>query len=510
MRHPSADSPQIDATEIDPERICAAVAKRLEAGPLNLLPAAAITPLSYMGGGFADEPPPPYVLSEDGIATISISGILLREAWDWWGYEICAGYDRIVERVSAAAHAYDVAAIMLAIDSPGGVSVGNVEAAEEIRALADESGKPLAALCTQACSAAYALASAADEILVIPSGMLGCIGTIASRLDVSGAMEMAGLREIVAAYPPGKAIQSNTGAAPSAVREYMMKQVRPLADLLMGFTAERRGVDVEAIFKLDAVTLIGAEAVAARLGDAVVSERGAYEAIRRRMTPRKGYSMGNQQSAAHNAAETILSALISAVGLDPAKSSELTLEQVNAAVKVTREQAAFGASVVGIVSAAMKGACQPAQGSVNGEQIQATHAEALAAVELWKRQATEALPAVRAKLAARTAQLAVSTGRMTPAQAYAEGQDPSAREFPALPTLAPRIASMSLEALELEINAAAPLPATMAAPAAKRKPASPLSVTEADARRAGFTGPNAVTEYTTYIARYGAGVENDE
>jgi hypothetical protein len=96
---------------------------------------------------------------------------------------------------------------------------------------------------------------------------------------------------------------------------------------------------------------------------------------------------------------------------------------------------------------------------------------------------------------------------MTPGQAYAA--DESAREYPALPALHPRLVAMSVDAVRNEAHLAAPLPQTLApnAPGARKV----STFTEEEARRAGFTGPNAAADYAAYINQFGASrKESDE
>lgn len=82
-------------------------------------------------------------------------------------------------------------AIVLAIDSPGGTVDGIEEFAAEIRAARAQ--KPIVAVADgPALSAAYYLASAAQEIVLTPSGRVGSVGVIFAHSDESKANEMAG------------------------------------------------------------------------------------------------------------------------------------------------------------------------------------------------------------------------------------------------------------------------------------------------------------------------------
>lgn len=86
-----------------------------------------------------------------------------------------------------------IGAILLDVDSPGGMTDLVPEAAAEIRAA--RGSKPIVAIAnTDAASAAYWLASQADEIVVTPSGMVGSIGVFAAHDDVSAAMEQDGVK----------------------------------------------------------------------------------------------------------------------------------------------------------------------------------------------------------------------------------------------------------------------------------------------------------------------------
>jgi signal peptide peptidase SppA len=92
-----------------------------------------------------------------------------------------------------AAADQDVGAIVIDVDSPGGVVDGIPEAAAELRAL--KGTKPIVAVAnTMAASAAYWLAAQADEVVMTPSGAVGSIGVYATHRELSGAMEMMGVK----------------------------------------------------------------------------------------------------------------------------------------------------------------------------------------------------------------------------------------------------------------------------------------------------------------------------
>jgi signal peptide peptidase SppA len=81
--------------------------------------------------------------------------------------------------------------VILAVDSPGGSVDGVDELAAEIRAARGQ--KPIVAVAdAHAHSAAYWIASAAQELVCTPSGMVGSVGVIFAHRDLSKAAELAG------------------------------------------------------------------------------------------------------------------------------------------------------------------------------------------------------------------------------------------------------------------------------------------------------------------------------
>jgi signal peptide peptidase SppA len=90
----------------------------------------------------------------------------------------------------------NVGAVVLDIDSPGGSVYGVSELAKKIF---DARGKkPIIAVCNSLmASAAYWIGSAADQIVVTPSGEIGSIGVLAVHVDDSEADAKAGVKTTV-------------------------------------------------------------------------------------------------------------------------------------------------------------------------------------------------------------------------------------------------------------------------------------------------------------------------
>jgi capsid assembly protease len=86
-----------------------------------------------------------------------------------------------------------IGAVVLDVDSPGGAVNGVEELADEM--FRARGSKPVVAVAnTLAASAAYWIATAADEIVVTPSGEVGAIGVFAVHEDFSAALEAEGIK----------------------------------------------------------------------------------------------------------------------------------------------------------------------------------------------------------------------------------------------------------------------------------------------------------------------------
>lgn len=124
------------------------------------------------------------------IAVIPVIGTLTQRV-EQIGSASTRSTSAVAAEVLAAAAEPKVDAIVLEVDSPGGEVFGVPEAWTAIRTAAGI--KPVVASVNSAAgSAAYYLASAATEMLVTPSGMVGSIGVYALHVDMSKSIEAAG------------------------------------------------------------------------------------------------------------------------------------------------------------------------------------------------------------------------------------------------------------------------------------------------------------------------------
>lgn len=210
-----------------------------------------------------DSQPKPYRMSGE-VAVVEILGALdTRGGW-WWD-----GYDTVLERVSAALCDPAVKALVLAIDSPGGMAAGNLDAANALRAAIESSDKPCVAHAgTMACSAAYALACAADAIHVTTDGVVGSIGTIATVYDRTKANAAEGYDVRVVRSGNLKADPHPDVALTDASVARVRSRVTELAGMFAAWVQQRRPQMGDPL-ALQGASVYGADAVTRGVADAV-------------------------------------------------------------------------------------------------------------------------------------------------------------------------------------------------------------------------------------------------
>lgn len=135
------------------------------------------------------------VAEVDGaVAVIPIYGVLSQKMDLMSAMSGGTSYASIQKRLHAALANEDVKAVVLDVDSPGGSVPGTEELATEIRKIRGGDKPIIAQVNSLAASAAYWIASSADEIVVTPSGRAGSIGVYTAHDDISAALEKRGIK----------------------------------------------------------------------------------------------------------------------------------------------------------------------------------------------------------------------------------------------------------------------------------------------------------------------------
>lgn len=137
-------------------------------------------------------------------------------------------------------------AIVIDVDSPGGDVSLVSETAEKIYK-ARRAGRPIIAVAnTLAASAAYWIASAADELIVTPSGAVGSVGVYGMHDDLTAAFEKAGIKRTLVRSGPRKA-EGVVGGLDDAARAHRQASADYHYDMFVKAVARNRGVEASVV-----------------------------------------------------------------------------------------------------------------------------------------------------------------------------------------------------------------------------------------------------------------------
>lgn len=237
------------------------VARQVRFAPMGAL---ALAPRMYGASFDLEVPEDPAV--RDGVAVVSIRGPLMHHDSYWYD-----SYDAIRARV-ASALANRPTGLVLQIDSPGGLCSGCIETSRELRTMIEGAGIPCVAFVDGwATSGAYALACAADKIVVPPSGTVGSIGVLDTLHDVVEANKRFGVNVRLVTSGARKADGNPNAPITDDAIAAAQGDVDALAGVFFELVAERRPLTLEAVRDLQAGIAIGAEAVSLGLADEIGS-----------------------------------------------------------------------------------------------------------------------------------------------------------------------------------------------------------------------------------------------
>jgi ClpP class serine protease len=211
------------------------------------------------------------------VAVLPVNGPIFRRANMFTEVSGATSIDLLARDFASAVASPDVRAIVLEIDSPGGEVTGVNAFADQI--FAARGKKPIVAY-VDGCgaSAAYWIASAADEIVLDATARVGSIGVVQSVPNPNAAT--ADEIEIVSSQSPNKRPDVTTDEGRAVIRA----NVDALADVFIGAVARNRGVTPEKVasdFGKGGMA-VGAAAVSAGLADRLGSMEGVIASLNAR------------------------------------------------------------------------------------------------------------------------------------------------------------------------------------------------------------------------------------
>lgn len=229
---------------------------------------------------------------EGPVGIVTITGELVNRG-AWLGASSgLTSYEGIAHQVRQAASDPDVTSIVLDFDSPGGEAYGMNDTARSLRTLA--SGKRMVAVVNAvAASAAYGLASAADEIVIAESGIAGSIGVVLVHADRSAALEKMGVKVTVISEGYLKAIGHPFAPLSEIAETTLRKHVSDVMTSFVKLVADHRpGLTEEIIRAYQSGVFRGQDAVDAKLADKV----GTFDQVVADLTSAAKSTRGTSQN----------------------------------------------------------------------------------------------------------------------------------------------------------------------------------------------------------------------
>ena len=240
-----------------------------------------------------------YVVAS-AVAVIPLVGELVHRGGSMDAMSGVTSYEYLQDMISDALTDPDITGLMLDIDSPGGEAGGNLDFSEW---LAQQRGtKPIVAFVnSMACSAAYAIACACDTVLISEDGMAGSIGCVTYHVDLSPALDKAGVITTWIYAGDHKIDGVPTGPLTDQASEEINAIVQTIYNRFCSVVAANRGLSVDAVRGTQAAIFQGQDAVRIGLADNIATYG---EALMAAATPRTAPANSRQSLLASTAVKS--------------------------------------------------------------------------------------------------------------------------------------------------------------------------------------------------------------
>ncbi len=224
------------------------------------------------------------------IAVLSLSGVISQHA-DWFAD---VSLDQFSTDLMSVVADPGVAAILVSIDSPGGSVYGVQELAGMMMAAREQ--KPIVALANSlAASAAYWIGCSATEFYCTPSGEVGSIGVWQAHMDISGALDQAGIKTTLISAGKFKTEGNPYQPLSEEAQAFMQSRVDDYYNDFVSMVATARGVDPDTVKNgMGQGRVLGAQdAKKANMIDGIMTFPQVVQRMQKKMTastPKNGAS----------------------------------------------------------------------------------------------------------------------------------------------------------------------------------------------------------------------------
>lgn len=231
----------------------------------------------------------------NGIAVIPIVGTIIPRGDMLMESSGAVSTTRIAAAFRQAMSNPDVGSVVFDIDSPGGQVGGVDELATEIYQARGQ--KRIVAVANHlAASAAYWIASSADEVVVSPSGEVGSIGVLAMHQDISQALEADGVKINLLSAGKYKTEGNPFEPLSEEARSAIQSRIDDYYQMFTGAVARNRGAKrSEVVGGFGEGRVVGAkQAIALGMADRVATLDETIERLRGKR-PRQSLSADSRE-----------------------------------------------------------------------------------------------------------------------------------------------------------------------------------------------------------------------
>ena len=221
-----------------------------------------------------------YRVTDDGIAIVPVSGFLVDRG-EWLGdlNGFMTSYEGLAEQCRRLGKDESIKAVLLDVDSGGGMAAGMLDAAAAVATL--RSKKRVFALAANfAASAAYGLACTADELFLTRTGGVGSIGTIITHTSYQRMLDEMGVDVTLIQSGRHKTDGNPYQQLSHGARVEFAAMGEQINDQFVGHVARERDITDDAVRALEARMFWGDKALGAKLADGVKTFDEVLEHIR--------------------------------------------------------------------------------------------------------------------------------------------------------------------------------------------------------------------------------------
>lgn len=222
---------------------------------------------------------------QNGILIVPITGTLLHG----FSYHTrwATGYEYLTRCVERGLSDGNVQGILLSVNSGGGSVNGIVDLGNLL--MSGRGQKPIRAIIDDhAYSAAYWLASCADEIHVSKTGGVGSIGTLSMHVSYQDNIEADGIKITLIHSGTHKVDGNPYKDIPESVVARVQEWCDYFYSLFCEHVASARGISVEAVQATEAKTYMAHEAISLNLVDKIVAVGDALADFSASLNPQTG------------------------------------------------------------------------------------------------------------------------------------------------------------------------------------------------------------------------------